>query len=244
MPKTLGSVIRQYRKEHSLSMDEFAKMSGLSKAYISMLENNRNPRNGKPIEPSLETYISVANATGNTVESLLVESGNSAMVRLGKKAMNSFGMESEYAEEPRRYVRINVYGTIPAGIPIEAVEDIIDWEDIPWEWCRGGKEFFALQVEGDSMEPDYIAGDTIICEVTPDFFNGDDCVVYVNGDNATLKRCYHEEDGIRLEPVNRAYPTMTYKMAESIEPYAVGGVTVRVLGVVREIRRRPNQFRR
>lgn len=86
MPTTLGDVIREYRRKHSISMDVFAKRSGLSKAYISMLERNKNPRTGNPIAPSLETYISVANATGQTVESLLIESGSETMVRLGKKA--------------------------------------------------------------------------------------------------------------------------------------------------------------
>lgn len=86
MSKTIGDVIREYREKHSISMDVFSERSGLSKAYISMLEKNKNPRTGHPIEPSLETYISVANATGKTVEDLLIEAGSEAMVRLGKKA--------------------------------------------------------------------------------------------------------------------------------------------------------------
>ena len=59
---TLGELIREYREQHSMSMEEFARLSGLSKGYISMLEKNKNPRNGKPIIPSIATYDGVATA--------------------------------------------------------------------------------------------------------------------------------------------------------------------------------------
>ena len=68
---TLGDVIKTYRMEHSLSMDEFAKRSGLSKGYISMLEKNRNPKTGKPIIPSILTYQSVAKAMFTSVDVLM-----------------------------------------------------------------------------------------------------------------------------------------------------------------------------
>lgn len=59
---TLGDVIRAYRNEHDLSMEKFAASCGLSKGYISMLENNFNPKTGKPIVPSLEVYKAAAAA--------------------------------------------------------------------------------------------------------------------------------------------------------------------------------------
>ena len=68
---TLGDVIKTYRTEHSLSMDEFAKRSGLSKGYISMLEKNRNPKTGKPIIPAILTYQSVAKAMSTSVDILM-----------------------------------------------------------------------------------------------------------------------------------------------------------------------------
>ena len=67
----LGDVIKTYRMEHSLSMDEFAKRSGLSKGYISMLEKNRNPKTGKPIIPSILTYQSVAKAMSTSIDVLM-----------------------------------------------------------------------------------------------------------------------------------------------------------------------------
>ena len=51
---TLGDIIKDYRKTNKMSMDLFAEKSGLSKAYISLLEKNRHPKTGKPIAPSIQ----------------------------------------------------------------------------------------------------------------------------------------------------------------------------------------------
>lgn len=59
---TLGTIIQQYRKEHQLSMDDFAQLSGISKAYISILERNYNPSTKRPAIPSLPTIKAVATA--------------------------------------------------------------------------------------------------------------------------------------------------------------------------------------
>lgn len=59
---TLGNLIKNYRKEHSLSQQAFADMAGLSKAYISILERNFNPVNKKHPIPSVITIKSVATA--------------------------------------------------------------------------------------------------------------------------------------------------------------------------------------
>lgn len=68
---TLGEYIKAYRKNNDMTMDDFAKKSGLSKGYISMLEKNRHPQNGKPITPTLETCKKAASAMGLSVNDLL-----------------------------------------------------------------------------------------------------------------------------------------------------------------------------
>lgn len=68
---TLGDVIHQYREEHKCSMDAFASASGLSKAYISMLEKNLNPKTKQPITPSVVTFKCVAEAMGIQLDDLL-----------------------------------------------------------------------------------------------------------------------------------------------------------------------------
>lgn len=61
---TLGDLIRQYRDEHGLSMDVFAEKSGISKAYISLLEKNKHPKTGNPITPSIGIIKQAADGMG------------------------------------------------------------------------------------------------------------------------------------------------------------------------------------
>lgn len=130
-------------------------------------------------------------------------------------------------------IRIPVLGTIPAGIPLEAIEDIQDWEEVPASWADGGREYFGLQVKGDSMYPQYLEGDTVILRKATTCDSGDDCAVLVNGDEATLKRVFlHEGGAIELRPVNAAYPPRTYTPAE------VEDLPVQIIGVVVELRRK------
>lgn len=125
-----------------------------------------------------------------------------------------------------------VYGTIPAGIPMECIEDVIDTEEISTDMLRGGKQYFGLRVKGNSMEPDYLDGDTLILERTDDCESGDDCVVMVNGDDGTFKRVFKNENGIILQPLNSEYAPMVFTN-EQIE-----NLPVKVIGIVEEIRRK------
>lgn len=67
----LGEYIKEYRTSHGdMSQDAFAKISGLSKGYISMLERNENPKTKLPIAPTIDTYQKVANAVGVSLNEL------------------------------------------------------------------------------------------------------------------------------------------------------------------------------
>ena len=80
---------------------------------------------------------------------------------------------------------VPVLGTIPAGIPLEAIEDIQDWEEVPASWADGGREYFGLQVKGDSMYPQYLEGDTVILRKSTTCDSGDDCAVLVSSARST-----------------------------------------------------------
>lgn len=127
--------------------------------------------------------------------------------------------------------RIKVYGSVPAGIPIEAVEDVCDWEDVPMDWVATGDKFIGLKVKGNSMYPKYIDGDTVIVKLQPDCESGQDAVVYVNGYDATLKKVIKQQDGIMLQPINSDYEPKKYDYNDEIFP-------VSILGVVVELRRK------
>ena len=67
----IGKIVRQYRDEHDLTMQQFADRSGLSKGYISMLEHGRHPQNNREIVPSIDTVHKLATAMDMSIDFLL-----------------------------------------------------------------------------------------------------------------------------------------------------------------------------
>lgn len=112
--------------------------------------------------------------------------------------------------EPINSIKIPVVGRIPAGTPIEAIEDIIEYIDIPENWTNGNKEYFGLIVRGDSMYPLLLDGDTVVIKRQEAAETGDICACYINGYDATLKRISLTEHSITLKPENPNYPPKTY----------------------------------
>ena len=134
-------------------------------------------------------------------------------------------------------VQIPVLGKIPAGIPLEAIEDeyAIDTIDIPKEWLRGNSKYFALKLEGDSMEPDYLDQDIVIFKQASDCESGQDCCIRINGFDATFKRVRKQENGIMIIPLNENNSTgfiSTFYSKEDIER-----MPIEILGIVKQIRR-------
>lgn len=81
---TLGETVHAYRKNHGISMEEFARLSKLSKGYISMLEKDKNPRTGKPIIPSIATYKNLATAM-NISPATLIQKFDDANINTSAK---------------------------------------------------------------------------------------------------------------------------------------------------------------
>lgn len=128
------------------------------------------------------------------------------------------------------HIRIPVLGRVAAGIPIDAIEEVIDWEDISADMVVGGAEYFGLQIKGDSMEPKISSGDIVIVRKQPDVESGEVAVVLVNGDDATVKRVKKSAAGITLIANNPAYDPVFYSN-EDIEKLPVA-----ILGRVVELR--------
>ena len=125
--------------------------------------------------------------------------------------------------------KIPVLGRVIAGITIEAVEEIIDYEEIPQSMAKNG-EYFALQIKGDSMEPKFSAGDVVIVRKQEDVDNGDIAIVLVNGNEATVKKIRKFDGGINLIPTNSNYDVITYTNAQ------IEQLPVRIIGKVVELR--------
>lgn len=216
---TLGEIIKKYRSIHNLSMDAFSEKSGISKAYISLLEKNRHPKTGKPIAPSIQSIKQAADGMDMDFNTLF------SMIDGDVKISNSGSCKKRTAKG----VVINVLGRVAAGIPIEAIEDIIDTEEISEELAKTG-EFFGLQIRGDSMEPRMKEGDVVIVRKQDDAESDDIVIALVNGDDATCKRLKKYADGISLISNNPAYDPMYFSNKEIEEK------PVRIIGRVVELR--------
>lgn len=138
--------------------------------------------------------------------------------------------KTDKPSSPVKGIRIPVLGRVAAGIPIEAITDIEDWEEIPQSMAKTG-EYFALKIAGKSMEPRMMDGDVVIVRRQPDVDSGDIAVVLVNGNDATVKQISKSDAGLTLIGWNPSvYTPKTYNKKECKE------LPVSILGKVVEIR--------
>ena len=126
-------------------------------------------------------------------------------------------------------VKIPVLGTVIAGIPMEAVENIIDYEEISSQMASTG-EYFCLQVKGNSMEPKFSEGDVVVVRKQSDVDTGEIAIVLVNGYEATIKKIKKRPDGVMLVPLNTSYEVMYYNNDEIMNK------PVNIIGKVVELR--------
>lgn len=202
--KSIGERIKEARKSAGLTQLELAKKTELSRSYIGDIEKDR-------YNPSISTLQLIATATNTSLEDLLPST----------KTVSPTG----------RGIRIPVLGRVVAGIPIEAVEEILDYEEITPELAATG-EFFALQVKGDSMLPKLEEGDVVIVKKQADVETGDIAIVLVNGDEATIKQVKKVTGGIMLYGFNPDVYEPHFYSNQQIEE-----LPVRILGKVIESRR-------
>lgn len=128
--------------------------------------------------------------------------------------------------------RIPVLGKVVAGVPLEAVTDILDYEEISEEMGHSG-EYFALEIKGHSMEPVLREGDVVIVRQQPTVENGEVAIVLVNGDEATVKKVQESPAGLTLIGYNVAvYEPHTYTREQCEQ------LPIRIIGKVVELRRK------
>ncbi len=222
---SLSEFLKNYRLDHNMSMDDFAQRSGLSKPYISMLEKNRNSKNGKAITPSIRTYKKIATAVGLSVDNLMRMLNGDEMVSLADPATTTTPASTTTpkaqnitATEKRM---VPVLGSIAAGQPIYADEHIETY--VPCD-ARCHVDF-GVMVRGDSMiDVGIEEGDIVFIQRTPDVDDGQIAAVRID-DTATLKRVYHIPGGVRLVSENPNYSPMIFT-AENCDAIQILGLAV------------------
>lgn len=224
----IGDYIKKYRGD--MSLREFAEKCDISHTHLDSIEKGIDPRTGKPVRVTVDTLKKIAKTMGMTINDLLIQSGD---VRIEDLHFDN----AELADVPTDNVKIPILGRIPAGMPFEAIEDqyTIDYEEIPKEWLKGGKSFFALILDGDSMEPNYHDKDIVIFQKTSDCESGQDCCIRINGFDATFKRVKKQTNGIMVIPLNEnnssGFSTTFYTNDDIINK------PIEIIGIVKQIRR-------
>lgn len=201
--KKYSNRIRELRQSKSLNQEQLAEQIGLTKQAISQYERGER----RPSMAVLESLCDFFNVSSDYL--------------LGKDdvTLRFVGKEDIERLEAPRSVRIPVLGRVAAGIPIDSIEDILDWEEITQDMASTG-QYFGLRIKGDSMQPRIVDGDVVIVRSQPDAESGDVVIVQVNGDTATCKKLLKHSDGISLISFNPAYEPMTFTN-EQIKSYPV-----------------------
>ena len=214
--KFAGNKIKYFREQKNITQDELAEELGTTRQAVSRYENGDRGVNqfllfqlAKIFNKSIDDFFPPINFDNGTYMKPIVDDDN--------------------------MVQIPVLGTIRAGIPIEAQQDILEYIEIPKTWLRGGKQFYGLKISGDSMFPKYQENDIVVFEDSRNYnmesANNKDCAVMVNGDDATFKKVLLNEDGITLIPYNAgAYDIKMYSNKDINEK------PIRVIGIAREKR--------
>ena len=194
--------MRRYRKQCGYSQKDLASQLFVTQQAVGKWERGE-------ATPNPETVLKIAKILGITTDQLLGDTATPA----------STGG-----------TWVPVLGDVAAGIPIEAVENIVDYEEIDSSMASTG-EFFGLRIKGSSMEPRIRDGDVVIVRRQEDAETSDTAVILVNGDSATVKRIKKEPDGsLWLLPNNPAYDPQHYSPAE------IATLPVRIIGKVVELR--------
>nr|DAU01951.1 MAG TPA: Repressor protein CI [Caudoviricetes sp.] len=217
---TVGERIKQIRNKVGMSQVDFADKINVSKQTLYKYENNI-------ITNIPSDKIEAAAQLGNVTPSYLMGWETLDDEEIGDVFHKD--MQKPMPSQKKHSVLIKVLGKVAAGIPIEAVEDVIDTEEISESLAKTG-DFFALQIHGDSMEPRMCEGDVVIVRQQNDAESGDIVIAMVNGDDATCKRLRKYRDGIELISNNPSYEPMFFSNEEIISK------PVKIIGKVVELR--------
>ena len=185
-------------------MKKLGEINGVSESAVSQYENGKR-------QPDQTTLIKIADYFNVPIDYILRT--NTTTYNLNKSVM-----------------RIPVLGIVAAGIPIVAIENIIDYEEISSEQINPNFDYFGLKIKGDSMSPRIQDGDVVIVRKQSDVDSGDVAIVCVNGDSATCKQIKKHNEGISLIPYNTAHEVKFYSNQE------IESLPISIIGKVVELR--------
>ena len=212
----LGMYLKSIRQARDISLREVDKRTGISYSHLNMIENGK-----RNVTPALLKnlallynidYIDLYEKAGYI--DLIEDEEKEMLKKIGAIPLTEMDI-----------TKIPILGTVKAGYDYLAQENIIDYITFNVEGTDIAN-YYALNVVGDSMTPLFDDGDTVIVHKQDDFKNGDNCVVLINGNEATIKKVYKGTNGIELKAVNPYYPPRIFTEEE------INKLPVKVIGVV------------
>ena len=214
MDGTLGAMLRRYRRGRGMTLAALAERVGVTPGYLSMIENRRvdNP-------PSMKVLLRLEAA-------LSVRDASLCRAAQWEKTPGPIREELERSRRGEQAVSQPAGASVPLinkvaagyptgftdlGYPAGVGDDVVH---VPgYTGLHGGNDPDALAatVCGDSMLPDYRAGDIVVFSPLADVVDGSDCFARLEPDHeSTFKRIFFgPDDTIRLQPLNKAYPART-----------------------------------
>lgn len=201
-------------REKNLAQFELANKTDISQQLISDYVRGR-------YKPSLERIKLIANVLKVSPAWLM---GLDVPMQLESPTIVSMDFNDE------DMIKMPVLGRIPAGVPIEAIEDIDTYLYIHKDRVKETPEdYFLLKIDGDSMSPKYENEDVILFEKSSTANNGQDVAIMVNGYDATFKTIYRYEDRVELKPINQQYQVQVFNNKEIEE------LPITILGIAKSL---------
>lgn len=214
--KEMGAYLKKLRENKGLTTREVYELSKVSNSYLSLVENGHRRASAVVLKKLAPVY-------GVDYLDLYVKAGYADLAEYEKNEM--LKKIGAIPISDIDVINIPLLGTVKAGYDYLAQENIID--HISFKVDGTDKEnYYALNVVGDSMTPLFDDGDTVIVHKQDDFENGDNCVVLINGEEATIKKVYKGNTGIELKAVNPYYPPRVFSKED------IKDLPVKIIGVV------------
>lgn len=197
-----GETLRKLRKEKKLTQKQLAEMLFVDCSSVTKWETGKS-------NPDFEKQQQLAEIFNVSIDTLLGRSSPS----------NS------------NTIKIPVLGHVAAGIPIDAIEEILDYEELDAQQFNPYCEYFGLKIKGDSMMPRIHNGDVVIVRKQPDIESGEVAIVCINGEEATCKQIQKHSNGITLISYNSIYEPMFFTNEEVMtKPITIIGKVIELRG--------------
>lgn len=210
----VGQRLKQARELRHITLEEAGKKVDVHKSTVLRWENGETEKIKLPIIELLATYYNVNPVWLMGYDVPMERTTDDLLKKIGAIPLSDI-----------QTVPIPILGTVKAGYDYLAQENIIDYVGFKLK-KTDIENYYALNIVGNSMEPLFDEGDTVLVHKQDDFENGDNCVVLINGDEATVKQVYKGNDEIELKAVNPYYPAKRFTKKD------IKTIPVKIIGVV------------